>query len=101
MKARIFQPTKTAMQSGRAKTQNWVLEFEPTRRQQLDPLMGWPGAGDTMQQVRMNFESRADAEAHATRHGLDYVVQEPKERQIKPKAYADNFAVGRRIPWSH
>ncbi|MBS28789.1 MAG: oxidoreductase [Alphaproteobacteria bacterium] len=101
MKARIFQPAKTAMQSGRAKTQIWVLEFEPTRRQQLDPLMGWPGGADTMQQIRLNFGSCEDAVAHAERHGLDFVVQEPKERIIRPKAYADNFAVGRRVPWSH
>jgi len=101
MKARIFQPAKTAMQSGRAKTRHWVLEFEPTRRQQLDPLMGWPGNGDTMQQVRMTFETREDAIAHAERKGLDFVVHEPKERHLKPNSYADNFAVGRRIPWSH
>ena len=101
MKARIFQPAKTAMQSGRAKTRHWVLEFEPTRRQQLDPLMGWPGNGDTMQQVRMTFETREDAIARAERKGLDFMVHEPKERHLKPKAYADNFAVGRRIPWSH
>jgi hypothetical protein len=49
----------------------------------------------------MTFESREDAISHAERHGLDYLVQEPKERRIKPKAYADNFAVGRRLPWSH
>jgi len=101
MRARIFQPAKTAMQSGRAKTRKWVLEFEPTRRQQLDPLMGWPGNGDTMQQVRMTFDTRADAIAHAKRKGLDFVLQEPQESKIKPKAYADNFAVDRRIPWSH
>ena len=101
MKARIYQPAKTAMQSGRGKTQNWVLEFEPTRRQQVDPLMGWPGAGDTMSQVRLKFDTRDDAIAHAKRLELDFVVQEPKERQIKPKAYADNFAVNRKNPWSH
>jgi len=101
MKARIYQPAKTAMQSGRGKTQNWVLEFEPTRRQQLDPLMGWPGAGDTMSQVRLKFDTRDDAIAHAKRLELDFVVQEPKERRIKPKAYADNFAVNRKNPWSH
>ncbi|MBO6783231.1 MAG: ETC complex I subunit [Alphaproteobacteria bacterium] len=101
MKARIFQPAKTAMQSGRAKTRKWVLEFEPTRRQQLDPMMGWPGAGDTMSQVRLTFDTRKEAEAHAKRLELDYVVQEPKERRIKPKAYADNFAYDRKFPWSH
>jgi hypothetical protein len=101
MKARIFQPAKTAMQSGRAKTRKWTLEFEPTRRQQLDPLMGWPGGADTMQQIRLTFDTKEDAVAHAERHGLDYVVQEPRERRFRTKAYADNFAVGRRIPWSH
>ena len=101
MKARIFQPAKTAMQSGRAKTRKWVLEFEPTRRQQLDPMMGWPGAGDTMSQVRLTFDSCDDAEAHAKRLELDYVVQEQKERRIRPKAYADNFAYDRKTPWSH
>lgn len=101
MKARIFQPAKTAMQSGRAKTRHWVLEYEPTRRQALDPLMGWPGAGDTMQQVRLTFDSRLEATAYAERHGIEYTVQQPRERTVRPKAYADNFAVSRKIPWSH
>src|SRR5690606_19832907 len=101
MRARIFQPAKTAMQSGRAKTRKWVLEYEPTRAQRLDPLMGWPGAGDTMEQVRLTFDSLDEAEAFAKKRGVVYVVQKPEERRLRPKAYADNFAVGRRIPWSH
>jgi hypothetical protein len=101
MKARIYQPAKTAMQSGRGKTQQWVLEYEPTRRQQLDPLMGWPGAGDTLQQVRLKFDTLAEAEAFARKNGIDCQVHEPQQRKIKPKAYADNFAVGRKVPWSH
>jgi hypothetical protein len=101
MRARIFQPTKTAMQSGRAETRQWVLEYEPTRRQQLDPLMGWPGAGDTLQQVRLKFDTLEEATAFADRHGIDYTVQKPKQRVLKPRAYADNFAVSRKIPWSH
>ena len=101
MRARIFQPAKTAMQSGRAKTRKWTLEYEPTSRERLDPLMGWVGAGDTMGQVRLTFDSLDDAVAFATKRGLDYVIQQPKERRVRPKAYADNFAVGRRIPWSH
>lgn len=32
MFAKIYRPAKTAMQSGRAKTQNWVLEFMPETR---------------------------------------------------------------------
>ena len=88
------------MQSGRAKTGKWVLEYEPTR-QQLDPLMGWPGAGDTMAQVRLAFDTLDDALAYAKKHGIDYNVQQPKERIVRPKAYADNFAVSRKVPWSH
>jgi hypothetical protein len=101
MKARIFQPAKTAMQSGRAKTHQWVLEYEPTRRQQLDPLMGWPGAGDTAQQVRLSFDTLDEATAFATRNDIEFNVQMPKRRSVKPKAYADNFAYGRKVPWSH
>ncbi len=101
MKARIYQPAKTAMQSGRAKTRKWVLEYEPTRRQSLDPLMGWPGAGDTMSQLRLSFESLDDATAYASQRGIDYNVQQPKTRTVRPKAYADNFAVSRKFSWSH
>ncbi len=101
MRARIYQPAKTAMQSGRAKTGKWVLEYEPTRRQQLDPLMGWPGAGDTMTQVQLTFDTSDDAVAYADKHAIAYSLQQPKERIVRPKAYADNFAVSRKVPWSH
>tara|TARA_R110001606_G_scaffold122560_1_gene255597 strand:- start:301 stop:606 length:306 start_codon:yes stop_codon:yes gene_type:complete len=101
MKARIYQPAKTAMQSGRGKTHQWILEYEPTRRQQLDPMMGWPGAGDTRQQVRLKFDTLEEATAFARKNGIEYQVQTPKQRSIKPKAYADNFAYGRKVPWSH
>ena len=101
MKARIYQPAKTAMQSGRAKTHEWLFEYEPTRRQQLDPLMGWPGAGDTLQQVRLKFDSLDEAIAFARRNGIEYQVQEPRQRSVKSKAYADNFAYTRKVPWSH
>ena len=101
MKARIYQPAKTAMQSGRGKTRQWVLEFEPTRRQRLDPLMGWAGNGDTLAQIRLKFDSEAEALAYARRHDIDAEVQRPETRQIRPKAYADNFNWQRREPWSH
>ena len=101
MKARIYQPAKTAMQSGRAKTNEWVFEFEPTARMRLDPVMGWAGHGDTVGQVRIEFATEAEAIAFAKRHGIDYAVKKPQERHIRPKAYADNFAYGRKEPWSH
>jgi hypothetical protein len=98
---RIYQPTKTAMQSGRAKTKNWILEFDPDARNTPDALMGWAGSSDTEVQVKLAFESAEDAAAHAEKEDWTYTVQQPKQRRIRPKAYADNFAVSRVQSWTH
>lgn len=101
MEVRIFCPAKTAMQSGRGKVKEWVLEFEPTDAGRPDPLIGWVGSADTRKQVRLHFPSEAEAVSYAKRNGFAYTIEEPKERRIKPKAYADNFSNGRRRPWTH
>ena len=92
MPARIYQPAKTAMQSGRAKTESWVLEFEPRDRKAQDPLMGWTGSGDTRQQLRLEFPTREAAIAYANVHGIAHTVAEPHARTVRPKSYAANFA---------
>ncbi len=89
--ARIYRPAKTAMQSGRAKTRKWVLEFEPAAAKSIDPLMGWTGSADTREQVHMTFDSKDEAVAFAEKNGLAFRVEEPKTRRIRPKNYADNF----------
>jgi hypothetical protein len=91
MKARIYKPAKTAMQSGRANTRRWVLEFEPEDRPSIDPLMGWTSSGDTPQQLRLEFETREEAIAYCRRQGIDYDLSAVAERTIKPKSYASNF----------
>ena len=101
MEVRIFKPAKTAMQSGRGKTQNWVMEFEPGARIEQDTLMGWSGSADTRAQVRLYFSKAEEAIAHAEKNGWTYTVQAPKARQVRPKAYADNFAVKRVQAWTH
>ena len=101
MRARIFQPPKTAMQSGWATTKEWMLEFIPTHGRRADPLMGWIGGGDTQTQVRLFFDSKDDAIAYAERSGIDYELELPQPRRIKPKAYADNFKWGRVENWTH
>jgi len=101
MRARIFQPPKTAMQSGWAKTQDWALEFDQTQVRQADPLMGWTGGGDTQTQVKLTFDTREEAIAYAERAGIQYDVELPQVRRIKPKAYADNFKYGRLENWTH
>jgi hypothetical protein len=100
MFARIYRPAKTAMQSGRAKAQSWVLEFE---RGLVAPeaLMGWQSTSDTASQVRLVFGSREEAIAFARRNGIPHQVTEPREPRRIPRAYADNFSFRRREPWSH
>ena len=89
--ARIHRPAKTAMQSGRAQTRKWVLEYEPASRRDPDPLMGWSSARDTLNQVQLRFDTLDEAVAFAKKHGLDYTVIEPHQRLFKPKSYAENF----------
>ena len=100
MDVRIFKPAKTAMQQGRAGTDRWVLEFEPGARE-VEPLMGWTSSRDTRRQLRLRFDSKEDAIAYAEKHGLMYTLDEPKERQIRPKAYAENFRFDRMGRWTH
>jgi hypothetical protein len=93
--ARIYRPSKTAMQSGKGKTLSWVLEFEPASAKRADPLMGWAGSTDTDGQVRLTFETQDDAIGYATRHGLEYEIAPPKSARVRPKSYADNFKYDR------
>lgn len=101
MLARIYRPAKTAMQSGKAKTKDWVLEFEPASARRSDPLMGWTQSSDMNGQVRLTFETREEAVAYAQNNGLAFQLFEPKVPKRIIKAYADNFAAGRRQPWTH
>jgi len=101
MTVRIYKPAKTAMQSGEGRTREWVLEYEPEAPRQIDPLMGWTSSSDTRQQVRLNFETKEDAIAYATRNGLAFTVIEPTPRKPLRKSYADNFKFGRMGNWTH
>jgi NADH dehydrogenase len=103
MRARIFQPARTAMSSGTAGTRHWILEVTPDERRELDPLMGWTGSGDTEAQVRLSFATKEEALDYARDHGLEAVVTEPHKRKpnIRPGGYGENFATGRRGVWTH
>jgi hypothetical protein len=101
MPARIFKPAKTAMQSGEARTKDWVLEFESEAKPGLEPLMGWTSSSDTHPQVKLEFDSKDEAVAYAMRHGLAYTVVEPKPRAHIRKSYSENFKFGRLGSWTH
>ena len=91
MTARIYQRPKNAMQSGKALTDQWILEFAPAEARQADPLMGWSGSGDTQVQVVLNFATQAEAQAYANKHGIAATVHATPPRRLKLQTYADNF----------
>lgn len=103
MRARIYRPSRNAMQSGTAQTRRWVLEFFRGDARYIEPLMGWTGSTDTQGQVRLYFDSQAEAEAYAKAHGIAYTLLPPKSRRpnIRPQGYAENFATNRRQAWTH
>jgi hypothetical protein len=101
MVARIYRPAKTAMQSGTAKTHDWVLDYEPEQPREIEPLMGWTSSGDMRQQVRLRFATKEEAVAYAERHGIAYQVFDSKTPARRAMAYSDNFAFRRRDAWTH
>ena len=101
MRARIFLPPKSAMQSGTAGTHRWVLEYEPESAKIRDPLMGWTGSEDMRSQIRLTFETREAAVAYARAHAIPHDLEIPPLHVKKPKAYADNFRADRKENWTH
>ena len=89
------------MQSGKARTRAWRLEFEPASPRRIDPLMGWTSSTDMLSQVQLEFDSRDEAVAYAEKHGIAYDVFDPHRPVAKAKSYADNFRFDRKVPWSH
>jgi hypothetical protein len=94
VRARISKPAKTAMQSG-TRAGKWTLAFEPATRRRPEALMGWTRAEDTLDEVRLHFETMEEAVAFATKNGLEYTIIPPHERTEKLKSYADNFRYDR------
>jgi hypothetical protein len=101
MTARIYKPARTAMQSGTAKTKEWVLDFEPEQPRMVEPLMGWTSSGDMKQQVRLSFDTKEEAVVYCERNGIAYQVFESKAPTRARISYSDNFSYTRRSPWTH
>ena len=102
MTARIFKPAKTAMQSGRGKTNAWVLEHDPKTARGIEPLMGYTSTTNMQCQVRLAFDSREDAISYAEREGLDFRVIEPQTARRQIRIYSDNFKWGKTDGnWTH
>jgi ETC complex I subunit conserved region len=101
MTARIYKPARTAMQSGTAKTKEWVLDYEPEQPRMVEPLMGWTSSGDMKQQLRLHFDTKDEAVAYCEHNGIAYQVFESTPAQRARISYSDNFAYTRRTPWTH
>ena len=89
-KAKIYKPSKTAMQSGSRNTKNWILEYD-TLNTGVNPLMGWESSNDTMSEVKLEFSSKDQAVNYAKKNNINYYVVEPQKRKIIKKLYSDNF----------
>ena len=89
-KAKIYKPSKTAMQSGTRNTKNWLLEFD-TLNTGINPLMGWETSEDTMSEVKLEFPTKEEALNYAKKNNIDYYIVEPQKNKIIKKSYSDNF----------
>ncbi|NCO03146.1 MAG: ETC complex I subunit [Alphaproteobacteria bacterium] len=91
MKVRIFKPSKSTMQSGHGKSDQWIIEADTTSGKKAEPLMGWTSSTDTLGQIRMAFETKEAAIAFAEKKGWQYIVATDKARKVRPRNYGDNF----------
>ena len=89
-KAKIYKPARTAMQSGKRNTKNWLLEFD-TLNTGINPLMGWETSKDTMSEVKLQFSTKEQAVNYAKKNNIIYYIVEPQENKIIKKSYSDNF----------
>lgn len=101
MQARIYSPAKTAMQSGKNKTGEWVLEFEAQSARKVESMMGYTSSSDMNSQIRLKFSSLEAAKSYCEKNKLTYQVHQPHKPRRRQIAYADNFSYYRKMPWTH
>ena len=89
-KAKIYIPTKNAMQSSLVKNDKWIIEFY-TKDSGIEPLMGWESSTDTLNELKLEFSTKELAIEYANKNKIEFEIIVPKERKIIKKSYADNF----------
>jgi len=90
IKAKIYIPVKSPMQSGQVKSNKWLLEFN-TKDSTINPLMGWESSTETLSELKLEFTSKELAIEYAKKNKIDFELIEPQKRKIVKKSYADNF----------
>ncbi|MCF6344276.1 MAG: ETC complex I subunit [Devosiaceae bacterium] len=101
MSARIYRPSPNPMQSGKGNSNQWILEFDPATKREIEPLMGYSSTSDMQSQIQLSFESKEQAEAYAKKQGLDYRVEIEHVATPKRVSYPENFSSTRKTPWTH
>ena len=101
MTIKIYKPSKSSMQSGQGNTKKWLAEYISDIEQVKDTLMGWNSSLDTKSQIKVFFDTKEQAIEWAKKNNYQFFVEEPQKRKIKPKAYASNFDMNRKEPWTH
>ena len=101
MVLKIYKPSKTAMQSGKAKTNKWIAEYISNESYDKDSLMGWNSSKDTKSQIKLFFDSKDKAINWAKKKNYQFEVIEPHSRRVVPKKYSDNFSFNKKEPWTH
>ena len=101
MTIKIYQPSKSSMQSGHRNTKKWLAEYISDSEQVKDTLMGWNSSLDTKSQIKVFFNTKEQAIKWAKKNNYQYFVEDPKKRKIKLKNYASNFHINRKESWTH
>ncbi|MCZ2328205.1 ETC complex I subunit [Bartonella sp. F02] len=101
MVARIYSPAKTAMQSGKANTGFWILQYEPEQAKMLEPLMGYTATSDINSQVKIRFKMKEEAIAFAVKNSIPYRVEKSCKISRRAISYSDNFRCDRQQSWTH
>ena len=101
MAARIYKPARSAMQSGAGKTKLWLLEYDPEKPREIEPVMGWTSSSDMRSQIHLRFDTAEEAVAYAQKHGIACRVEQPKAAVRTSQTYSDNFKFSRNGQWTH
>ena len=76
----IYRPARSAMTSA-PRPNYWVLEFEPSRPPQIEPLMGYTSSNDPYRSIRLKFPDRDSAVEFAEQQDWRYFVREDFVRE--------------------
>jgi hypothetical protein len=91
MKVKIYQPSKTATQSGKKPSEWLLVPIEENKNRWIDNVTGWTSTSNTKTQLKLSFKDKESAISYAKKQGFDYKIIEPKTALICKKSYADNF----------